>query len=226
AVGKGSPGPARTPREGAASATARGSPPASSRPGATAGAEPPPPSERQSGERSFRPTHREGAGDLADVAAPVLDRHRQRALLQVRDRRLQRQLPDALALRHEQRGEVGAGLVAVDLEVGHDGEALQIDARVVVVSTDEDAAQLGVAAGDGVGQRQRRAVVVAGPAVTAFLRSLRVVIQVERTAEVDPSDEGTAVLVAERLDLAFLDRLGWRHDAADVIDVEAMGELL
>src|SRR5262245_52186800 len=98
--------------------------------------------------------NREAPLDAREVPLPVLHLDRQLAALQLGDGLRQLQLPHPAALLGEQRREVGAGFLALDGEVGRYPETLSVQPGVVVVHADEDSAQCGVLAGDGVRQRQ------------------------------------------------------------------------
>src|SRR5262249_54093023 len=82
-----------------------------------------------------------------------------------------------------------------------------------------------VGTGPGVGERQCRPVVILHPTKAALLWLRRVIIQVDRTAQVDPAINGPSILVAQRSDLDLVaigpqvgagHRLRRRHDTARV----------
>src|SRR5262249_24700771 len=89
---------------------------------------------------------RERPLDARAVALPVLHRNVDHALGQLRDRLVQRQLPDARGLGPELRRQVLVGRDAVQVEVGRDAEAVHVQSRVTVAGADENARQRLVAA--------------------------------------------------------------------------------
>src|SRR5690606_27729203 len=86
---------------------------------------------------------------------------------------------------------------------------------------DEDVFEARVRAGRGRCQRDDGAVVVEHPAAPASLGALRVVVEIDRAAEVDPADDRSTILIRERGHLAAFDRLGRRHRFPAVVDVVA-----
>ncbi len=118
--------------------------------------------------------------------------------------------------------------------VGHDLEAVEIQATVVIVHTDEDARQRFVDTGARRGQRHCRAVVIAHPAEAALVGMGRIVIEVDGATQIDPAHQGQAVLVAQWGNLDLLAarslvspryRFRRRHGGAGVIEVGAVAVL-
>ncbi len=120
-------------------------------------------------------------------------------------------------------------------KIGHDAKTARIQARRIVVHANQDFRKFTIRAGLRIRHGERRPVVVAHPAVAALVRMRRIVIEIDRAAEIDPADYRAAVFVGERIDFDFLPvralirsrhGFGRRHGMAVIIQVGPVAVLL
>src|SRR5262249_1221497 len=89
----------------------------------------------------FRHSDGDRAFDAGKIALSILDGNGYRAALEILDRRGEFQLAHALGRLLEPRRQVLARLDAVDRKIGRHDEARRVDARGIVVHTDENSRQ-------------------------------------------------------------------------------------
>ena len=132
--------------------------------------------------------------DCRGVPLAIFYRNAETCIAEVNDGFLETELPDALGNGLELPGEVLAGRYAVDWETGRDAETVQGNAGVVVMHAHQYTGKTGIVAGERFSKGEDRPVVIEHPTPPPAVGVGGIVVQVDRTAEVDPADNCASVL--------------------------------